>query len=94
MKFTIKRDKRTNIEKSVDCHLETLADGAQKLEDLQQITEIMERQEKLREKKRISPDTIAVIAGNLLGIALIIGHEQLGHVISTKALGFVLKGRV
>jgi hypothetical protein len=41
----------------------------------------------------VSPDTIAVVAGNLLGIILILGYEK-ADVITTKALGFVLKGRV
>ncbi len=41
----------------------------------------------------ISPDTVAIIAGNLLGILLILNYEKL-NVVSTKALGFVLRGRV
>lgn len=42
---------------------------------------------------RISADTAIMVAGNLLGIAIIIGHEK-AHVITSKALGFVIKGRV
>lgn len=48
---------------------------------------------KLKEQnapKRVSPDTIAMVVGNLAGVALIVFHEQ-AHVVSTKALGFVLK---
>lgn len=41
----------------------------------------------------IKVDTVAMIAANLLGIALILGYEQ-AHVITTKAIGFVAKGRV
>lgn len=44
-------------------------------------------------RNKISPDTIAMVAGNLLGIALILNYEKAG-VITSKALGFVLKGRV
>lgn len=60
--------------------------------------DVIERLHKLRDekpepKKRVSPDTIAVVAGNLLGIVLILTYEKV-NVITTKALGFVLRGRV
>ena len=57
--------------------------------------ERLERLYKLNEKKevyRVSPDTLAVVAGNLLGIVMILHHEEL-NVVTSKALGFVLKGR-
>jgi hypothetical protein len=41
-------------------------------------------------KRRISPDTLVIVAGNLAGILLIVGHEQ-AHVVTSKALNFVLK---
>lgn len=47
----------------------------------------------LKEKnspKRVSPDTLAVVLGNLVGIIWITNHERI-HVITSKALGFVLK---
>lgn len=43
-------------------------------------------------RKRVSPDTIAIVAGNLAGILLIVGHEK-AHVVTSKALSFVLKAR-
>jgi hypothetical protein len=42
--------------------------------------------------KRVSPDTMVLVAGNLAGIALILGYER-AHVVTSKALGFVLKSR-
>lgn len=39
---------------------------------------------------RVKPDTMALIAGNLAGIMLIVGHER-AHVVTSKALGFVSK---
>lgn len=42
--------------------------------------------------KRVSPDTLVIVAGNLLGIALIIRHENV-NVVTSKALGFVMKAR-
>lgn len=50
---------------------------------------------KLKEKntpKRVSPDTMAIVIGNLAGIALILGYER-AHVVTSKALGFVIKAR-
>ena len=44
-------------------------------------------------KKPIDPNTIIAVAGGLLQVVLIIGHERL-HVLTSKAIGFVLKGRV
>lgn len=38
--------------------------------------------------KRVSADTKAAIAGNLVGILLIVTHERT-HVITTKALSFI-----
>lgn len=50
---------------------------------------------KASEKKRInvSPDALVAVFGNLAGIGLILNFEKL-NVITTKALGFVLKSRV
>ena len=46
-----------------------------------------------KEKKwNVSPDTMAVVAGNLLGIVLILKHEEL-NIITSKAMSFVIKGR-
>lgn len=42
--------------------------------------------------KRVSPDTLATVAGNILGIVLILNFERTGIVLS-KAVNFVLKPR-
>lgn len=42
--------------------------------------------------RRVSPDTLAIVAANLVGIVLIIGHER-ANVIATKALSLVTKLR-
>lgn len=43
-------------------------------------------------QQRISPDTMLIVAGNLVGILLILQQERL-HVVSSKALGFILRPR-
>ena len=57
------------------------------IENLERLTEL---KEKKTSKTAVSPDTIAIVVGNLVSVALILGYEH-GHVLTTKALGFLLK---
>jgi hypothetical protein len=41
-------------------------------------------------RQRVSPDTMAIVLGNLLGILVIVAYEQ-KHVMVSKGLGFVLR---
>ena len=45
-----------------------------------------------KEKRRPSPDGMILVAGNLLGILIIVAYEQ-KHVMTSKGLGFVLKSK-
>jgi len=49
----------------------------------------MKQEDKL---PRVSPDTIAIVFGNLLGIVMILKHER-ADIVTSKALGFVMKIR-
>jgi hypothetical protein len=66
--------------------------------DSKEYSELIEHLDKLTKMKaedrrnRVSPDTMAMIAGNLLGIVIIVAYEQ-KHVMTSKGLGFVLKAR-
>lgn len=40
--------------------------------------------------RRVNPDTLLTVSGNLLGILVIVGHER-ANVITSKALGFAMK---
>lgn len=54
----------------------------------------LEEYDKLAARKwNITPDTLLVVAGNLVGIILILNKEK-ADIILSKALGFVLRGRV
>jgi len=54
----------------------------------------LEEYNKLAERSwKIDPNTVLVVAGNLLGIVLILYFEKF-DIIRSKAVGFVLKGRV
>lgn len=96
MEKLTKRDKRTNLEKEIDAVLVRMSSIDSDTKEYTAMAANLEMlyKAKANEKSRsISPDTIAVIVGNLLGIILIINYEQTG-IITTKALGFVLRGRV
>lgn len=93
-----KRDRRTNLEKQIDrlvnelSHMEVTDEAySKKLGIVERLEELRGDQQKA--KQSISPDTIAIVAGNLLGIILILNYEKIG-VVTSKALGFVIRGRV
>lgn len=94
MKLTKKED--TTLEKNIKRIEETLltepaaSDASKQL--VQELDTLYGIKAKEREGTKISKNTMAMIAANLIGIGLILSHEKL-NVISTKALGFVLKGR-
>lgn len=50
--------------------------------------EIESKQDEIARRKRVSPETLALIAANLTGILVIVGYER-ANIIATKAVGFV-----
>lgn len=53
----------------------------------------LERLTQLRKKdtpRRVSPETMVTVIGNLLGILVIVAYEE-RHVMTSKGLGFVMK---
>lgn len=62
--------------------------------EYRELLELYERLNKLDPRREpIKKDTYANIAANLLGIGLILNYERL-NVISTKAINFVVRGRL
>lgn len=57
------------------------------LEYLQKITSI---KADASPSKRVSPDTVLMVLGNLFGILIIVAYEQ-KHVLTSKGVGFILK---
>lgn len=55
----------------------------------------LERLYKLKEidpPKTVSPDTILLVLGNVVGIAMIVGYER-ANVVTSKAIAFIMKLR-
>lgn len=84
---------RKEQDELVQVHFYTMLEEAKTNKEISEILTFMEKYRDLTKKTRISPDTLAVVAGNLLGIMLILNHEKM-NVITSKALAFVLRGRI
>lgn len=94
--FTALVDQLTKLYKlkEIDTNLqlkELESEDKQRTNEVQSELTELEIENKKREMKipfGIKPETLALIAANLAGIALILGHERL-NVVTTKAIGFV-----
>lgn len=93
-KFT-KKDRRTKLEKEIEsvlCNLRTMDPSS---EAYTTATQNLERLHKMKseDKFKVSPDTVMVVAGSLIGTILVLYFERTG-VVTSKALGWLMKGRV
>lgn len=83
----------TELDKAITDALNSLAYiPAYSAEYAEAMTQL-ERLHKLKtdnSPKRVSPDTLAIVLGNIAGIAMIVGYER-ANVVTSKALNFVLK---
>lgn len=87
---------KPKLEKVIDLMLDKMSELEPGSDDYSQMADNLEKLLKIRsyEKSRgLSPDTVLVVAANIIGIVLILKHEEL-DIITSKALGFVLRGRV
>lgn len=83
----------TALDTAIDEALAQLTHHAADSEEYAAITNQVVRLMKLKEKpshSRVDRNTMAMIAGNLAGIGMILSYERT-HVITSKALGFVLR---
>lgn len=92
--FTNKNKDKSELEKTIaDLHAEmATVDGnsAQYTEMVKNLAGLYKIRAEHDAPRRISPDTALLVAGNLAGILMIVGHER-ANVVTSKALGFVLK---
>jgi len=94
--FTAKpRDEESGLKKAID---EVIREMARRSSDSDEYAKMVDQLSKLYSLKeidspgRVSPDTLAIVIGNLIGIILIVGHERT-NVVTSKALSFVMKLR-
>jgi len=90
--FTRKAQEKTDLDRAIA----ELVDRMSTAND-EQIVRLADQVSKLSKarsesQRKISPDTLILVAGNLAGIVLILNYERAG-VITSRALGFVMKLR-
>ena len=91
-----KKDKRTEIEKEIDCLAAELKALDPETTEYTIRLELIERLTKVKAEKKltVSFDTILLVACNLLLGVGTLYREELGHVISTRATQFMLQRKV
>jgi hypothetical protein len=85
--------KASNLDDPIDKVLSELDHVNPGTDDYATLLTTLERLYQLQKDERssrVSPDTLAVVAANLLGILIIVGYEQ-GHVVVSRGLGFILR---
>lgn len=85
--------RKTKLESEIETLLTRLRENVNDPEEYDRILALIERLHKIEEKpNRVPAETWALIAANLIGIAIVITHEY-HHPITTKALSFAIKPR-
>lgn len=91
-----KKDKRTILEKEIESVVEIMG---QHQPDSKEYTAMAKNLETLHKAyeiqvgRKVKPDTKWLIAGNLAGLLFVLCYEN-AHVITSKAFGLIIKGRV
>lgn len=91
-----KRDKRTTLEKEIDEVIKIMGRHQPDSKEYTTMADNLVKLQKANEQnanRKVKWDTIWTVGGSLGGIALMLWHER-ANIITTKALGFILKGRV
>lgn len=90
-----KRDRRTPLQKEIEsvlANMATMDPASAEYGTYADHLKVLYEAKATEKSKRPSTDVIISTAGSLIGILMIIKHEQL-NVISTKALQFVTRGK-
>ncbi len=85
--------KKTKLDETIDNLLDGLAGYTAEEESYATMVDQLTKLYAIKSEEktdRLSKDTLALVAGNLFGILLIVGHER-AHVVVSKALPFVGK---
>lgn len=93
---------KLGLDQAIDSALSELNGFTADAPEFAKIVEQLDRLYKMRayepekvivDERRVKMDTLLPILGNLAGIVAILSYEH-AHVVTSKALGFVLKSRV
>lgn len=92
------KEERPGLDMAIDHALTQLQNHSPDSSEYIKIVDQLERLYKLQvpsaePAKPVSKDAIIAVVGNIAGIVMILGYEK-AHVITTKALGFVIKSKL
>lgn len=93
--FTVKPKRKSKLQMEIDQTLTELQNYKPDTKEYAQITDQIVKLHKMKADEKpytVSPDTLALIAANLIGIVMILKHER-ADIITSKAMSFVTKPR-
>lgn len=73
--------------------LKTMKSGSPEYEKAAMNLETLCRSRSFKANQTVTADTLVLAATNILGILLILNYEQI-HVVTSKTLGLLVKGRM
>lgn len=88
--------KKTDLDKAIDSvfqEMETVNADSEEYSKMVQQLETLYKIRSSTKDNRVDVNTVVTVAGNLLGIVMILNYERL-HIVTTKALGFVMKTKL
>jgi hypothetical protein len=89
-----KETKPDQLQELIDKHtaelLNNYHDDEEYAHRVDQLSKLCKLQETQSPKFRVSPDTLALIGANLLGIVIVVAYEH-AHVITSKAFSSIIK---
>jgi len=89
------RDKRTNLEKEIDRVIDEMSKLKPESKEYSTMSENLVKLNTLKDTEKsckVKPDTKWLVGGNLIGLGLILGYEKI-NIITSKAMGYLIKGR-
>ena len=93
--FGLFKKDESKLDDLIDTVLDEMATYGPDAPEYPALLDHLERLTKLKagnSRGRVSPDQMALVAGNLLGILIIVAYEQ-KHVMTSTAKGFILKSK-
>lgn len=93
LKYFLSNDSTTPVDGQIDAVLTSMTEEGVSSDKYPELMGYLETLNGMRLKERRAPlssDTIAIVAGNLLGILLIVAYEQ-KHVVTSKGLGQLIR---
>lgn len=88
--------KKSSFDEPIDRVLAHMKNTDLEDEEFAKLMTHLERFNRLRiedkSRSKVSPDTMAIVVGNLVGLVIIVGFER-NNIITSKGLGFILRAK-